>query len=336
MTKHTRAAGAARATLLLVSLFLLLPAAARAQGANTLEGKVAMPGGGPPPQPVRVTLTYNGRRLYETFTDASGRFTFRALGRGRYLLTAEGDGATFETTSVYAEVAAFSTSPQSYTQNVQLIPRRAAASMPAGVVSVEELDPNIPSGAREKYRQGLKSAGANEADEAAKFFAEAVAAHPQFYAAALALGEQYAKLRRYDDALAAYRRASELKPDRPEPYVGVGATLVNQKRYEEGIALLRRVVELDKDLPAPYLPLGYAEMMTGDYRAAEAHLLRAYELAKPAVALIYLANVYEQTGEPAKAMERLQTYLKENPQTPNADSIRAALEKLRKKLKDKK
>jgi tetratricopeptide (TPR) repeat protein len=140
---------------------------------------------------------------------------------------------------------------------------------------------------------------------------------------------------RQAEALAAYQRAGEIKPDRAEPYVGVGVTLVSQKRYDEGIKMLRGVLEVDKDLPAPYLSLGYAEMMTGDYKSSEEHLLRALELARPTLAHVYLANVYEQTGQFTKAVTQLEAYLKENPNSPQTEAVRAAIEKLKRKAKDK-
>ena len=317
-----------------LALLFSATSAARAQGANTLEGKVALPNGTPPRNPVRVTLTFNGRRIQETFTDLGGHFTFPGLSAGTYQLTAEGDDVLFETTSVRAQVLVFGRAPVTVTQNIQLRLKPGQTVPPAATVSAEELDPSIPAHARAAYQKGGKSAAENKPEQAIKLLQEAVAAHPAFYAAHVALGEQYAKLQRYDEALAAYRAASELKPDRPEPYVGVGVTLVSQRRYAEGIQMLRRIVELDEKLAAPYLPLGYAEMMTGDYRAAEAHLLRALELARSAIAHVYLANVYEQTGAPARAVEHLQTYLKENPQTPNAESIRAAIAKLRRQQKN--
>ena len=191
----------------------------------------------------------------------------------------------------------------------------------------------MPERAREQYRKGLKSAADNKPEEAVKLFQESVKAHASFYAANLALAEQLSKLQRYDEALAAYQKAGELKPDHADPYVGIGVTLVSQKRYEDGIKMLRGVVEVDKNLPAPYLSLGYAEMMTGDYRAAEEHLLRALELAKPALAHIYLANVYEQKGKPDKALAQLEAYLKENPNSPQTEAVRGAIDKLRKKTK---
>ena len=328
-----------RLPLAAFTLLLLLLAAApnvRAQGNNSLEGKVMLPNGAQPTNSVKVTLVFNGRRVHETFTDLSGRFAFSGLGSGTYHLTAEGDGTTFETTTVSADVGIFGSS-QTYTQNIQLrLKAGAATPMPPGTVSAVEIDPDVPERARVKYMQGLKQAAENRPEQAVKLFEESLREHAKFYAATLALGEQYAMLQRHDEALAAYRRATEIKPDHAEAYVGVGASLVGLKRFEEAIKLLRGVVELDKNLSGAYLPLGYAEMMTGDYAAAEGHLLRARELGRPALAHVYLANVYEQTGKPAKAVEHLEAYLKESPQTTNAGAVRGAIEKLRKKLKSAK
>src|SRR5207253_9000122 len=106
-----------------------------AQGVHTLQGKVIAPNGSAPTQPVRVTLTYSGRPIYETFTDLGGHFSFTGLSKGTYELTAEGDDATFETTSATAEVAAFGSAPQLFTQNIQLRPKQTRTPGRATVVS---------------------------------------------------------------------------------------------------------------------------------------------------------------------------------------------------------
>src|SRR5215207_9436275 len=98
----------------LLLLFLSCSSLAFAQSANVLQGKVITPSGTQPTSPVRVKLTFNGRAIHETFTDLSGRFSFPGLSRGTYQLTADGDGLTFETTVVYAQVSAFGASPQSF------------------------------------------------------------------------------------------------------------------------------------------------------------------------------------------------------------------------------
>ena len=324
--------GRVRTALLFALLFAITGTQARAQGSNNMEGRVVLPNGAPPPNSVRVTLTYNGRRIHETFTDLSGRFNFTGLIAGSYRLTAEGDGMTFETTSVAIEVTTFAQG----TQNIQLRPKAGAVIPSAATVAAEEFDPSVPEAAREKYRQGLKAAASDKPDQALKLFQEALAAHPAFYAAHVVAAEQFSKLKRYDEALASYRKASELKPESPDPYVGVGITLINQKRFDEGIQMLRRIVELDDKIGAAQFWLGYAEMTTGNHRAAEVHLRRSLELTRQPLARVYLANVYEQTGEPAKAAEQLEAYLKEEPKTPNAEAVRGAIEKLRRKAGGKK
>src|SRR5215207_2292730 len=108
-TKSTLGIGKAFVSLFAVFVVAFLASAFSvvAQSANVLQGKVVAPSGTQPTNPVRVKLTFNGRPIHETFTDLSGRFSFPGLRSGTYQLTAEGDGLTFETTSVYAQVSAF-------------------------------------------------------------------------------------------------------------------------------------------------------------------------------------------------------------------------------------
>src|SRR4051812_11883152 len=146
--------------LALACLALLLSAsAARAQGVNSVEGRVSLPSGVQLAQPVRVRLMQSGRPIYETYTDLSGRFNFSGLPSGSYQLTAEGDDRTFETTTVNLEVSVFGGGGQSFTQNIQLRAKAGGASVqPAGTIAAEEIDPGVPDAAKEKYRRGLKSA----------------------------------------------------------------------------------------------------------------------------------------------------------------------------------
>src|SRR5262249_484944 len=95
-----------RAVILLLGA-LIVPVSVSGQSSHTLQGKVMLSNGAPPPNSVRVRLTFNGMNVYETFTDLGGRFSFSGLHRGMYQLIAEGDDQTFETTRVNAEVAAY-------------------------------------------------------------------------------------------------------------------------------------------------------------------------------------------------------------------------------------
>jgi Tfp pilus assembly protein PilF len=320
----------------LVLVFAISAGNAHAQGGHTLQGRVSLPNGTQPVSPVKVTLTFNGMRVYETFTDLSGRFLFSSLRSGNYTLIAEGDGQTFETTSTSAEISGLGRAPLNFTQNIALKPIKGKAVQPAAAVSADAVDPAVSPKARESYNKGIKSAENNKSEEAIKRFTEAIETAPDFYAAHLALGDQLLKLGRIEEAGAAYKKALDLKPDRPEPIGGMGAVLVQQRKYSDALPMLRRVVEMGKQSSATHLYLGLAETMTGDYPNAEANLKRAFEMNPSPITRIYLANLYELKGEPAGAIDQLQAFLKENPNAPQAPQIRAAIDKLRKKLSGKK
>jgi tetratricopeptide (TPR) repeat protein len=323
--------------MIVAVVWLMAHSLAMAQGGHTLQGKVQLPNGSPPAHPVKVTLTFNGMRVYETFTDLSGGFSFTGLHRGVYELIAEGDGENFETSRAHAEVIAYGSAPQTFTQNVPLR-LKAGKSLPATGPAIDAAEADVPARARAAYERGQKRAADNEPEKALKSFQEALTLHPNFYSAQVALADQLVKLKRDDEAAAAYQKAIELKPDRPAAYVGLGVMRVKQQRYNEALAPLRRSLEIDKQSSAPYLFLGLAEMMTGDLNAAESHLQRAYEIGKPLLARLYLANLYEQKGEPERAIEQLQALLKENPNLSDerAGDIRKAIDKLRKQARQKK
>src|SRR6185503_15557044 len=129
-------------------LFLFLACFSVASAQSVLSGRVITPSGTQPTNPVRVRLTFNGRAINETFSDLSGRFTFPGINRGRYQLIAEGDGLSFETTTVYVDVGAFGGS-QNVTLDIQLRPLAAKASTQPGVVNA--FTQNVPEAAKQAF-----------------------------------------------------------------------------------------------------------------------------------------------------------------------------------------
>src|SRR6478672_2845202 len=156
-------------------LLLILTCSSSASAQSVLQGKVITPSGTQPTAPVRVKLTFNGRAIHETFTDLSGRFSFPGLAGGTYQLTADGDGVNFETTTIYADVTAFGSSPQSFSQDIQLRPIAHKAAAQAGVVNA--FAQNVPATAQQALELGLKltaegkiEAGIEKMREAIKIF----------------------------------------------------------------------------------------------------------------------------------------------------------------------
>jgi len=334
-----------------VQAFLLLAASvvsAHAQSIHTLQGKVITPSGTQPQNPVMVTLTFSGRPIYETFTDLSGRFSFTALSRGRYQLTAKGDGATFESTSVYAEVSAFGSAPQHFTQDIPLRPLRGKPNQRAAVVSAFTQD--IPVDARQSLEQGLKLADVGKSDEAIEKMQHAVRIFPKYFDAHLQLGNLFLKTGRPTDAIAELDLAREINPNDERTYQSFGLLLMGQKNYAMAVAIFAEAGRLNPQNPMNALMRGIALIHHAAAIDPTDSTQRTSLLARADQALAQalsqsdnkmkpdsptLALFYEMKGEPERAAAELESYLRKAPQARNAEALTTEIKRLREKTQVK-
>lgn len=86
--------------------------------------------------------------------------------------------------------------------------------------------------------------------------------------------------RRLDEAIAAYRRAIQVNGRDARAYVGLGKALAELKRTEEAIAAYRRAIQVSPEQPDAYT--GLAELLSGENRLAEAlnHYQKALNLSE--------------------------------------------------------
>jgi Flp pilus assembly protein TadD len=333
---------------LMACILMLLGASlgVHAQGAHTLQGRVSLNGGLPPPAPVRIKLTLNGRPIYETFTDLSGRFSFGGLVKGNYRLIAEGDGASFETTTVEAEVSAFGSAPQSFTQNVQLLPKRAANNQAAGVVNA--FTQEVPKAARVTLERAQKLSLEGKSSLALTMMQEALKLFPDYFEAHLALGNELLQANRFDEAIATLDRARRINPNDERLYQSFGLVLMRQKKYAVAVAVFAEASRLNPTNPLNALMraialIHHASTINQD-ASKEAAADRAFLLERAELALTQASNLsdkklsadhltlamfYEMKNERARAAEELEQYLRKAPEARNADSIREAIRRLR-------
>jgi len=336
------------------ALFLLLlfacSAVALAQGSNVIEGRVITPGGSQPNTPVRVKLTFNGRPIHETFTDLSGRFSFPGIGRGNYQLTAEGDGVNFETTTVTAEVSAFGSAPQSFTQDIQLRPVAHKAATQPGVVNA--FSQNVPEAAKQALTLGIKLAGEGKIEDAVENMRKAIKIFPDYFDAHLELGNLFIKTQQFNDAIAELDLARQVNPKDERAYQSFGLLLMKQRNFAMAVAIFAEAARLDPaDAMNPVMKataLIHQAAITSE--SAPATENRSYLLGRAEVALgqaaelsenklkpdtMTMALFYELKGEPEKAAAELESYLKKTPQMKNSAAIQDEIKRLREKAKTK-
>ncbi len=318
--------------LMLVSFYV--------QGANVLQGKVVAPSGTQPANSVRVKLTFNGKAIHETFTDLSGRFSFPGLSRGTYLLTADGDGLTFETTSVQAEISAFGSAPQSFTQDIYLRPIAHKPTAQPGVINA--FSQSVPPAAKQAFDDGLKLAEEGKTEAAVTNMRKALQLFPEYFDAHLQLGNIFLKTERFNEAIAELDFARQINPNDERAYQSFGLLLMKQRNYAVAVAIFAEASRLN-----PANPMNVVMRATAlIHQAANAtddrgHLLRRAEEAITQAAdlsenklkpdTMTMALFYELRSEPEKAAAELEAYLKKNPQLKNSAPIQNEIKRLREK-----
>jgi len=337
-----------RSSVLLISWALILFACdpVLAQGGYTLQGKVIAPNGSAPAQSVKITLTYSGRPIYETFTDLAGHFSFSGIGKGTYELTAEGDDQTFETTRVTAEVTAFGGATQLFTQDIQLRPKRTSAPGRASVVP--SFNQDVPKAARDTLERAKKMAEQGKAELSLSLMREAIKLFPQYFEAHLELGNELLQTHHLEEAIAELDQARQINPKDDRTYLSFGLVLMQQKNYAMAVAVFAEASRLNPTNALNALMRGIAlvnQATTIDpqhsattsadrefiIKRAEVAFAEAAQLSDKKLTPDYLtlALLYEMKGERSRAADELEQYLKKNPDAKNADAIREEIRKLR-------
>jgi cytochrome c-type biogenesis protein CcmH/NrfG len=327
---------------------LVVAASVFAQGVHTLQGRVTTPNGTQPTAPVKITLTFNGRRIYETFTDLSGRFSFTALARGTYQLTAEGDSQTFETTSVYAEVAAFGSAPQLFTQDIQLRPIAGKPMGQTGVVNA--FIQNVPKAARQALERAAKLNRELKTEAAIEQMLDAIRIFPAYFEAHLELGNTFLKAGRFEQAIAELDRAREIDPNDERAYQSFGLVLMKLKNYPVAVAVFAEATRLNPNNPMNALMRATAlihqattvpEAQIADRQSlldsAELSLSQASKLSgeKLKADSLTLATFYEMKSEPGRAADELELFLRKS-ETKNSEVIQKEIKRLRAKAREAK
>jgi len=334
-------------TSLIVSAIVCFLSTASAQNAaNVLQGKVVTSNGLQPTSPVRVRLTYNGRLILETFTDLSGRFNFPGLQTGTYQLTAEGDGRTFETTSVMVDVSAFGRAGLTVTQDITLRPIVLKGRTQPGVINAFRQD--VPENARLAFEQGLKLADSGKPEEAINKLNQAVQAFPKYFDAHLQLGNLFLKTGRTAEAIAELDLAREINPNDERAYQSFGLLLMGQKNYPVAVAVFAEAERLNPTNPMNALMKGTAlihQTATEADTAARTVLInRADQALTQALNLsdnkakpdsLTLALFYDLKGEPERAATELESYLRKAPQAKNSEALKSEIKRLREKAQNK-
>jgi len=325
-------------TRLVIAAALLLPAvparaASPAAGTLELRGQVVLP-----PRAVlrgrRITLTLlrvGTAFNLQTRADAGGRFRFKKIPAGTYSLSIYIPGAgemrsTLDVTPAFADADGRVEKRFAYDEDAL-----AHQTLPVqrGMVSVREL--SIPRRARNEYAAARRDLRRQNLAGAKRRLLQAVEIAPQFIEALNYLGILAYQERDYPAAEGFFRQALEHDPEAYEPLVNLGGALLSLGRAEEAVEVNTRAQAAQPKDALANAQLGLSYYLKGNDTEALNYLLLTEQLdpAHFTSPQIPLANIYLRNSDEQSAVEELEDFLVRHPDSPEADSVRAMIRRIR-------
>ena len=198
------------------------------------------------------------------------------------------------------------------------------------------------------FEQAMKLAGDGKAEAAIEKMHEAISIFPPYFNAHFQLGNNFLKLRRFDEAIAELDRARQIDPNDDRVYQSFGLLLMQQKNYAIAVAIFSEASRLNPGNPlsvlmratalihhASTIPPGASLTGLTYSRGPELALLQASKLSsnKLKADSLTLASLYEMKGEPERAADELESYLRKSPGAKNVEIIHDEIDRLRKKAR---
>jgi lipoprotein NlpI len=206
-----------------VAALVLAPGApALAQSTGMVKGAV-IDLDGKPVDGARITIEYldGVTRKFEVKSNRRGEFIQIGLQPGNYRVTAHKEGVGTQSFETRVRIGATAE------VNFQLSP-----TAPSGTpMTKEEVE------YRKLFDEGVKASSAGQHDEAIEKFTAAMAIFPDCYACQYNIGGSYAQKQEWANAEAAFKKASAMKPDSPEPYNALANIYNAQKKFDQAAAM---------------------------------------------------------------------------------------------------
>ena len=297
-------------------------------GSNTIGGSILLSNGQRAEHRISVRLQSMTKGDRVTTSDEYGNFVFRGLPSGDYTIVIDKEKDFEPYVQGVSIVQPRGMPPQTYNLSVRLIAKAGTFGSP-GVINAELA--RVPKRALDKYNRAQELSNLGDRAGAIEELQGAITEYPEFMLAYNELGVQYMKLNDYHKADEALQSALKINPKAFMPLLNRGIVLFTLKRYTDAEKLLREVVKMKSDSAVGHYFLGQAVAYLGNFDEAEKELLRAIELGGKEMKEAHrlLAIIYSSRKDNSKTIAELETYLRLNPTTADAEQLRAVIKKLK-------
>jgi tetratricopeptide (TPR) repeat protein len=321
--------------LLLLLSFLPAPYGIQADARFALRGYVRTASGQAVGN-IRVSLLDDNRQTLKTiFSDSTGKYEFRSVGRGVYYLRVDAMSTNFENVEQRIELVPLSISRSEEPMIVDLTLKAKKSTTPAAPPAVS-FSQSVPEAAQKEYRRGVDNLKAKQAEQGIAALKKAIELFPDYYEALEQLGNTYVEQREYQNAQPLLLHAVEINKDGWRAHYGLGIAQFNLNQRDQAMTSLRRAVELNGSSANAYMWLGIVMAQQSDTRL---DAIRAFErvtqMAKDDIpdVYFYLGSLYSRNNQYKEAADALDHFLRIAPQVNDREKIKKLVEQLRQKAK---
>jgi tetratricopeptide (TPR) repeat protein len=285
---------------------------------------------------IRVSLLDENEQTIRTvFADNSGRFQFRSLGEGIYLIRVETTGTPFEEQTQRIDLQSASRLSSStedpWMVDFRLKLKKGDSVTKPGVVFLQ----SVPPAAREHYEKGVIGLSDKKTETGIQALKKAIEIFPDYFLALDLLGTEYVKSGMYDNALPILSQAIKVNPDSSKSLYALGVAHLKTNRSDEAVNWLQRAADKDPKNANVYMMMGLAFGNLGSLSESETAFKKAYLLGKSDVADVhfYLAGIYNKQQKYSEAVRELELFLKEAKNIKDSAQIKGMIAKLKEKAK---
>ena len=310
---------------LLVSLFAL-QTEGQVRDSGTITGFVFDPQRRPVAQ-VHVELINDVNSIFQRMrTDASGRFVFRGVSRGRFQVRVLPLGTIYEDQTQEVELAGLGR--DTIQKDFYLRLRKSAPVSAPGTIFVQE----IPEEAKTIYQRAVADLDRNRLEDGVAGLESALKIFPDYYSALERLGLISVTQQKYVRAVAVFSKAVAVNPRSFNGWYGLSCSHYALEQSGAAVEAAQKAVTLNPNSADALLVLGLSLRQAKRYEEAEKPLKQADKITKglsPDVhwnlALLYAKNLNRFSD----AANELELYLKTTPDTSQTENIKKLIKKYR-------
>jgi tetratricopeptide (TPR) repeat protein len=278
---------------------------------------------------LQVQLLSSQGVLASVQTQGGDSAQFRVTNGRTYRLTVSGTGIETVTTPYFKIEALEQT-------HVEIVHVKAANQKPAAestpgspTISVSEM--NIPRKASVEMNKGLDAYAKGDMDKAAAHFERAITEYPRYARAYEMLGVIAIKRSNRVKAREFFSKALQMDATFCPAYVDLARMNLQDQNYAESESLLAKAMAVNPSMPDALALLATTEFANKEYDKALADVQRTHALRNHepfAEVHIMAGKVLRMQNHPEEAIAQFQLFLQEKPDSPEGESVRAAIASL--------